>query len=40
MKKLIASDNDGDETVRYELSHGGYVNADYEVALLNYLVHL
>ena len=25
MSKTRASDGDGDETVRYELSHGGYV---------------
>ena len=40
MRKSNASKNDGDKTVRYELYHGGYVTADYEVALLKYLVHL
>ena len=38
MRKTSASDSDGDRTVHSDLSHGGYVTADDEVALKNYLV--
>ena len=40
MRKSIASDGGGDKTVRSEISRGGQVTADDEVALPNYLVHL
>ena len=40
MIKSIASNNDGDKPVRSELCHCGYVTADNEVVLKNYLVHI
>ena len=40
MRKPSTSDNNGDETVLSEIYRGGYVNADDEVELPNYLVHL
>ena len=40
MRKSIASDGGGDKTVRSDISRGGQVSADDEVALPNYLVHL
>ena len=40
MSKLSASNNYVDETVRSELSRGGYVTANDEVALPNYMVYL
>ena len=40
MIKTSASDGDGDETVRSELSRGGYITEYDEVALTNYLLHL
>ena len=39
MRKSSASDGDGDKTVRFEISRGGYVTEDEEVALPIYLVH-
>ena len=39
MIKSSASDGDGDETVRYEISHSGYVTTDEDMELPNYLVH-
>ena len=39
MRKSSASDGEGDETVRSGISHGGYVTADDNVELPNYLVH-
>ena len=38
MRKDSASDGDGDKTVNSELSGGGYITADDEVELPNYLV--
>ena len=40
MRKISASDGDGDETVHSELFRVGYATAYDEVALPNYLVHL
>ena len=40
MIKLSASSNDRDETVRSDISHGGYVTSDDKLELSNYLVHL
>ena len=40
MIKLSASSNDGDETVRSDISRGGYVTSDDKLELSNYLVHL
>ena len=40
MSKSSASDGDEDGMVHSELSHGGYVTSDEEVALKKYLVHL
>ena len=40
MSKSSASEGEWDETVHYELSCGGYVAEDCEVALTNYLLHL
>ena len=40
MRKASASGSDRDETIRSELSRGGYVTADNEAVLPNYLVHL
>ena len=40
MIKSRTSGSDADETARYEISHGGYVTVDDEVALPNYLVNL
>ena len=40
MIKLSASANDRDETVRSDLSRGGYVTSDEKLELSNYLVNL
>ena len=40
ISKARVSDGDGDKTVRSEISYGGYIAADGDVALPKYLVHL
>ena len=40
MIKTSASSSDGDEMVHSEIFHGGYVTADDDMILPNYLVHL
>ena len=40
ISKSRVSNSDGGKTIRFDLSCGGYVNADNKVALTNYLVHL
>ena len=40
IRKTRARDSDETKTVFFETSRGGYVAADDEVSLTNYLVHL
>ena len=40
MRKTSTSNGDGAETLHSELYRSGYVTADEEVTLPNYLVHL
>ena len=40
MRKTSASNGDGDKIVLSDISCGGYVTADDELALPNYLVQL
>ena len=40
MRKLSASNNNGEENVHSDISCGGYITSDEEVVMPQYLVHL